>query len=150
LAPPNVKMLHRQQEAFYRRIPRLHICHLHSLDRDQSTRNCVATYNQFMDIWSHFIWRGHEAIEDQLQQPNVILRAGGRSREPGSNLQLTWLMMPSLGGCRSSSLGMRWMERPASFTVGTMGSRPFMWSAMEGGPRGGEGSLFTCLASRLM
>lgn len=57
--------------------------------------------------------------------------------------------MPSLAGCLSSSLGIRWMERPGSFTVGTMLSLPFMGSERELDPRGGELSLFICLASLL-
>lgn len=57
--------------------------------------------------------------------------------------------MPSFAGCLSSSLGIKWMERPASFTVGTMVSLPFMGSERELGPRGGELSLFICLASLL-
>lgn len=66
-----------------------------------------------------------------------------------TSLCYTCVMIPSFPGCLSSSLGMRWMERPGSFTVGTRPSRPFIGSASGPGPRGGEFSLFICLASLL-
>lgn len=77
------------------------------------------------------------------------MKCGETNRKKAGRRVCTCAMMPSLPGCLSSSLGMRWMERLASFTVGTMPSLPFIGSESEPGPRGGEPSLFICLGSLL-